>query len=309
MPEDADHPYGHARIEYVTGLLISFLIIILGLQLFRSSVDVALHPSPLQFSWITLVTLAIAIGVKIWQSFFNISIGKRINSVALIATGIDSRNDVIATCAVLLSVIIEKLTDLHLDGIMGCLVALFIIWSGIQLIKETSSPLLGEAPDPEFVTALSKRIFEFPGVLGIHDLVVHNYGPGRIFASVHIEVDASSDLMDSHDMIDNIERTLSSELKIQLVGHMDPIRYNDPLTNKMNVLIRECLSSIEGVSSIHDLRVVSGPTHTNIIFDVVLSPECKTEESKIKELISNRVKEFNPNYYTVINFDKNYTTL
>ena len=199
QPEDEDHPYGHARIEYLTGLFISIVIIVIGLQLLRTSIDKILHPDPLEFSCLTIIILVAAILIKLWQSLFNRSIGRKIRSVTLMATAADSRNDVISTSAVLISVIVGKFTGIQIDGYMGCLVALFIIWSGIQLVRETTSPLLGEAPDQELVDSIAEIVKKEPGVLGIHDLMVHNYGPGKIFASMHIEVDADGDLMESHE--------------------------------------------------------------------------------------------------------------
>lgn len=307
LPEDEDHPYGHARIEYLTGLLISVLIIVVGVQLLRSSVDKILNPQEFIFSWVTILILLIAIGIKIWQATFNIGLGKRINSVTLIATGTDSRNDVISTTAVLFSVIFTKLTGFQLDGYMGCLVALFIVWSGIMLVKETISPLLGEAPDEDLVMSISEGVMSYSGVLGVHDLIVHNYGPGRVFASIHVEVDADEDVMKSHDMVDNIERQLSEDLHIHLVAHLDPIRVDDPMINHLKSIISETVSEIPGITGIHDFRMVPGPTHTNIIFDAVLSPECKLKEAEIKKIITERVKEFNESYFVVITFDHTYT--
>ncbi len=307
LPEDRDHPYGHARIEYLTGLLVSALIIVVGVQLLRSSVDKVIHPDEFVFSLVTILILIIAIVIKIWQAVFNIALGKKISSVALIATGTDSRNDVISTSAVLLSVIITKISGFQLDGYMGCLVAVFIIWSGISLVRETVSPLLGEAPDEELVRDISEMTMDFDGVLGIHDLMVHNYGPGKIFASIHIEVDADGDIMAAHDMIDNIEKAISSALHIELVAHMDPIKVNDPLLNHMKEIITELLSEVEGVSGIHDFRMVPGPTHTNIIFDVVLSYSCKYTETEIKSMVEDKVREENPSYFVVITFDREYT--
>lgn len=308
-PEDEDHPYGHARIEYLTGLFISMLIIILGVQLFRSSFSKILHPDPLAFSYTTVIILVIAIAIKIWQAVFNISIGKKIRSVTLTATGTDSRNDVIATCAVLLSLIISKLFHIQLDGIMGCLVALFIIWSGIQLVRETSSPLLGEAPDEELVHSIQKTVLSQPGVLGIHDLVVHNYGPGKIFASIHIEVDAGGNLLESHDMIDNIERQVKEELQIQFTAHMDPVEKDNPLIHQLYQEILQVIGPLSGVQSIHDLRIVSGSTHTNIIFDAVITPDCTMTEEEICRCIEKKIKAIDPTYYVVITFDKAYTGL
>lgn len=309
QPEDEDHPYGHARIEYLTGLFVSVFIIVIGIQLLRTSVDKIIHPEPVQFSYITVAVLVIAIIVKLWQSLFNSSIGKKINSLTLTATAADSRNDVIATGAVLVSLFAGKFTGLQIDGFMGCLVALFIIWSGIQLVRETSSPLLGEAPDQELVNAITETVISEPGVLGIHDLMVHNYGPGKIFASMHIEVDADGDLMKSHDMIDNIERHVKESLSIEFVAHMDPIKIHDPLIRKMKSVISEAFMPLDGVESIHDFRIVPGPTHTNIIFDAVLSPECRLSEGEIRAAADNAVKAVNKNYYVVITFDKAYTNL
>lgn len=306
MPEDEEHPYGHARIEYISGMIVSVLIVVVGIELAKSSVEKILHPTALEFSWTIVVVLAIAILLKIWQAMFNIKIGKKINSVALAATGADSRNDVISTSVVLFSLIVGKFSGLQIDGYMGVLVALFIIWSGIGLVKETMSPLLGEAPDPELTNAISDMALSFDGVLGIHDLVVHNYGPGKIFASIHIEVDAAGDLMESHDMIDNIERQISTKLHLMLTAHMDPIRMNDPVVVQMTKLAKEVEEGLEGVTNVHDLRVVPGPTHTNIIFDVVVTAGCKLTTREIHDAFSKAVKAVDPHYFVVINFDKSY---
>lgn len=306
-PADETHPYGHARIEYLTGLVISFLIIILGIQLLFSSADKIRNPEPLEFSFVVIALLLIAILIKIWQALFNYKIGETINSSAIKATGTDGRNDVISTSAVLISIIAGKLTGLHLDGYTGALVALFIIYSGIQLIKETSTPLLGEAPDPELVAEIENRIIAYDGVLGIHDLIVHNYGPGRIFASVHVEVDANGDLIASHDVIDNIERTISEDLKIELVAHMDPLDTEDPLTSVIADKLHDIVCSVEGVKSFHDLRVVSGYTHHNIIFDVVVGPDFSMKDSELIKLLDRKIKELAPNYFTVITIDRSYT--
>lgn len=309
LPEDEKHPYGHARIEYLTGLFISILIIVIGVQLFRSSLEKILHPDPVQFSYITVAMLVAAILIKLWQAFFNVKIGRRIQSVALMATAADSRNDVISTAAVLISLIIAEITGFQTDGYMGCLVALFILWSGIQLIRETTSPLLGEAPDEEMVKAIIEITEREPSVLGIHDLMVHNYGPGKVFASMHIEVDADADLMKSHDMIDNIERIVKETLHIEFVAHMDPIRTNDPLIQKMHAVISDALTPIQGVDSIHDFRIVVGPTHTNIIFDAVLSTNCRTPEKEILRIAAEAAKRVDESYFVVITFDRAYTHL
>lgn len=306
LPEDDEHPYGHARIEYITGMIVSVLIVVVGVELIKSSIDKILHPEPLEFSWSMVIVLLLAILLKVWQAMFNIKIGKKINSVALTATGTDSRNDVISTTAVLFSIIIGKMANIQIDGYMGVLVALFIIWSGIGLIKETSSPLLGEAPDPDLVAAISEMASDFDGVLGIHDLVVHNYGPGKVFASIHIEVDANGDLMESHDMVDNIERQLSKKLHIVLTAHMDPIKVDDPIVALMNEVTTKVTDSLDGISNVHDLRVVPGSTHTNIIFDIVVNPSCKLSNKEIHQAFTDAIKAIDENYFVVINFDKNY---
>lgn len=305
-PEDQEHPYGHARFEYLTGMVVSLLIIVLGLKLLSTSFDKVLHPEPLEFSLVTIVILAVAIGVKVWQSRFNVKTGELIHSVTLKAAGIDSRNDVIITSAILVSIFIGKFTGLQLDGHMGCVVALFIMWSGIQLIKETSSPLLGKAPEPELVREIESRITSQRGVLGIHDLTVHDYGPGRIFASVHVEVDAKGDLIKSHDMIDNIERSLSRDLKIHLVVHMDPLETEDPLTIKLNDKISDILTNLDGVVGFHDLRVVAGYTHSNVVFDIVVSPDCKLTQADITKYVEDQLQLMDKTYYAVITFDKSY---
>ena len=309
QPEDEDHPYGHARIEYLTGLFISIVIIVIGLQLLRTSIDKILHPDPLEFSCLTIIILVAAILIKLWQSLFNRSIGRKIRSVTLMATAADSRNDVISTSAVLISVIVGKFTGIQIDGYMGCLVALFIIWSGIQLVRETTSPLLGEAPDQELVDSIAEIVKKEPGVLGIHDLMVHNYGPGKIFASMHIEVDADGDLMESHDMIDNIEKRIKDELHVEFVVHMDPVKTDDPLITKMKKIIADALLTLDGVDNIHDFRIVPGPTHTNIIFDVVLAADCSLSEKEITGIAAEAARSVDNDFYVVITFDHAYTRL
>lgn len=306
MPEDKDHPYGHARYEYLTGLLISVLIIVVGFQLLKSSFAKVLNPDPLEFSWITVIVLVIAIGIKVWQAVFNISIGKKINSLALIATGTDSRNDVISTCAVLAGIIIGKLAGIQLDGIIGCLVALFILWSGIQLIRETISPLLGEAPDEELVRDIQTLVLKEERVLGTHDLIVHNYGPGKVFASIHIEVDSRGSIMEIHEMIDDIEMMVKRELNIEFVAHMDPIELDNPIVDNVYRVVVSAIQQMDGVLGIHDLRVVPGKDHTNVIFDVVLSTECTMTKEQIHCELESVIKMIDPKYNLVANFDLAY---
>ena len=306
MPEDDEHPYGHARMEYLAGMAVSVMIIIVGVELGKSSIEKILHPSPLEFSWTVVIVLLLAIAIKVWQSLFNISAGKKINSLALIATGTDSRNDVISTSVVLAGVLMGHFLNVQIDGYLGLAVALFILWSGISLVKETVSPLLGEAPDPDLVNNIEKQTMNFDGVLGIHDLVVHNYGPGKIFASVHIEVDSDVDVMLSHDLVDNIEKQISHDLHLLLTAHMDPVNTHDPNREPLSNIIKEAISEIPGVLSFHDLRIVPGSTHTNVIFDVVVSSECKESPEKIKQILQERISGYNPAFCSVVEIDNSY---
>ncbi|MDI9472090.1 MAG: cation diffusion facilitator family transporter [Bacillota bacterium] len=309
MPEDKDHPYGHARMEYLAGLFIAVGIITVGILLLKSSVEKIINPEALTFTWVTIIILFLSIIVKLWQAFFYRFMGKAIQSVALKAAFTDSRNDVITTTVILIGVIITKFTDLILDGILGTVVALFIIWSGIQLVRETASPLLGEAPDEELIQSIVDIIRDHEGVLGIHDLVVHNYGPGKIFASIHIEVDADGDLMESHDMVDNIEKEVSAALHIHFVTHMDPIKTDDPLLNEVSKILDRTIADMEGIDSFHDLRSVSGPTHTNIIFDLVVEPDSTWQEKDIHSRLEKAVQKEYPFCYLVITYDDSYTSL
>lgn len=306
-PADAKHPYGHARMEYITGLAVSFIIILLGVQLVQTSFDKVLHPEESVFSYLTITVLIISILMKLWQGMFNKKVGKTIHSTALEATAADSINDVVATSAVLLSTVIAKLTGVNLDGYMGILVAIFILVSGIKMIGETINPLLGMAPDQEMVDQIYKKIMSYDTVLGIHDLVVHNYGPQRCFASVHVEVPASQDILISHDIIDNIERDFAKDMDIHLVVHLDPIVTDDETTNLLRAQVKQIVHDISPDLSIHDFRAVIGVSHTNLIFDVCVPFSVKMSDADITSLISQKVKEINPTYYTVIVVDRSYT--
>lgn len=306
LPEDKEHPYGHARIEYLAGLLVSVIIIVVGFELGKSSVEKIIYPTPTEFNATVVIVLILAIGIKIWQAIFNICAGKRINSMTLIATGADSRNDVISTSVVLLSLIVSHIFEIQIDGYMGVLVALFIMWSGIGLVRETVSPLLGEAPDSEMVADIEAIANSYDGTLGIHDLVVHNYGPGKVFASLHVEVDAAVDVMLSHDMIDNIEHEVAEKLSIACTAHMDPIDLSDPNREPLKQLLMEKVAELDGVQNFHDLRIVPGPTHTNVVFDVAVTPECKLTNEKIGEMLAAAVKGYGESFCAVVEFDRAY---
>lgn len=305
-PADANHPYGHERMEYISGLVVSFIILALGLQLIVSSVGKIFSPQVTRFSMISVFVLVISIMIKLWQSMFYRKIGKKINSTTLIATSIDSRNDIIATTAVLIAAIITHLIGYNLDGYMGVVVALFIIISGISLVKETISPLLGTAPTKELVDKIYEKILSYDGIIGLHDLTVHSYGEGQCFASVHCEVSAENDILVSHDIIDNIERDFLKEEGINLVIHLDPVITNDPKTNRLRAEVEYILENLSPQIGMHDFRVVWGVTHSNLIFDVVVPFDFQWSDDELIKLISDRIHRLNPNYYSVIAVDHDY---
>lgn len=289
-PADPEHPYGHARMEYISGMAVSFIIILLGLQLIGSSFEKILHPETVTVSYLTYAILIISILTKLWQGIFNRTVGKRIDSDALQATAADSLNDVFATSAVLISAIVYHFTSIPIDGWMGMAVAIFITISGIKLVIETGDPLLGQAPDPQLIREIGQRITSYDGVIGMHDLQVHSYGPGRTFASVHAEVPANVDILVSHDIIDNIEREVGAEMGINLVIHMDPVVTDNEEINRLKAEIDQIVKGIDTDLSMHDFRAVFGPTHTNLVFDVVVPPAFELTDSQIIQNISEKAK-------------------
>ena len=308
-PADKEHPYGHARIEYLAGLAVSVLIIVIGFALARTSLDKILHPPPVAFSWLTVAVLAGSIGVKLWMAMFNRTIGRRIGSATLEATATDSRNDVISTAAVLAALVLGQATHLVLDGWMGLAVALFILYSGIGLIKETVDPLLGEAPSEELAQHIARKVLSYDGVLGTHDLMVHDYGPGRCFASVHVEMAAEKDVLESHDIIDNIERDFHDNDNIHLVIHYDPIQTGDRAVGTLRAWVEGQLKTISPQLSMHDFRTVRGPTHTNLIFDVVVPAGFALDDAALRARIQQLAQQKNTQemkYYTVVTVDHSY---
>ncbi|MDR1571906.1 MAG: cation diffusion facilitator family transporter [Clostridiales Family XIII bacterium] len=306
-PGDRQHPYGHARMEYLLGLFISIGIVLIGARLLLGAIDRIRHPEPVDFSVALLVVLGASILVKVWQALMFIRLGKAIGSSTLKASGTDSRNDVASTAAVLASILVGHFTGLLIDGYMGCAVAVFIVVSGARLVKETSDPLLGRAPDPALVKDIEGMICGTDGVIGMHDLAVHDYGPGRVFASVHAEVDAHGDFMKSHETIDGIEREAAARLGVELVIHMDPVDLKDPLTIELKGQAKLLADGIEGVSGIHDLRVVRGYAHTNVVFDVLLSPSCPLPQDEIRRRLSEGLRRLDPSYNAVITFDMDFS--
>ena len=304
-PADEEHPYGHARMEYISGMAVSFIIILLGLELMGSSFEKILHPEEVGVSALTYLVLIVSIAVKLWQGMFNRNLGKRISSEALQATAADSLNDVFSTGAVLLSTLVYQFTAIPIDGWVGMLVAIFITVSGVKLIMETGSPLLGQAPDPQMVRELEEKITAYDGVIGIHDLQVHNYGPGRVFATVHAEVPANRDILVSHDIIDNIEREVGHEMNLNLVIHMDPVVTDDERLNQLHAQVQLIVAGIDSNLSMHDFRAVFGPTHTNLVFDVVVPPGFSLSDSELSRRIEQQVQTLG-SYFCVITVDHNY---
>lgn len=303
-PADEEHPYGHARVEYLSGLAVAGLILVIGVELVKSSFDKILHPQSVELSVLTVVVLICSILVKLWMSLFCGSLGKRIDSTALKATAADSRNDVISTAAVLLGLLIGHYFGLKIDGYIGMAVALFIIWSGCCIAKETIDPLLGQQADAQMVKSISELILSHDMILGVHDLMVHDYGPGQRFASVHAEMSANADPLTCHDIIDDIERDALRELKVHLVIHYDPVVTDDAQLNDLRRKVTQIIKAYDEALSIHDFRMVQGPGHTNLIFDVALPFYLKEQKSQIREAVDRALAQEPTKYYTVITFDE-----
>lgn len=307
-PADEEHPYGHARVEYIAGMIVSFSILLLGIQLIGSSVREIFHPEAVEFRWLSVVILGIAILVKLWMGLFYKKVGRTIDSTAVMANSADSMNDVYATSAVLVSALIGKAAGWQLDGYAGTLVAVFIIISGIGLVRETLNPLLGTAPTQELVDKIEYKLHSYEGVLGTHDLMIHNYGPQRCFATVHVEVSAKEDILKSHDMIDNIEKDFAEEFNIHLVIHLDPVVTDDEETNHMREVVRGILQEIDEKLSMHDFRMVKGNTHSNLIFDIMVPPRYRMSDKELRETVDKQVKAHQEDYFTVITVDRSYTS-
>ena len=303
-PADEHHPYGHARYEYLSGLAVAGMILIIGFELGKSSVEKILSPTPVEFSIPVAVVLIASIGIKLWMCLFNRKLGKHIGSTALQATAADSRNDVIATAAVLAAALIEAFTSWQIDGIMGLAVAVFILYSGITLARETISPLLGERASAELRELIISVLDDHPEVLGYHDLMVHDYGPGQRFASMHVEMDQQADPLECHELIDNLERECYKLHRVHLVLHYDPVVTGDPEQDRIRGMVEEVLQQEDTRISVHDFRMVRGKGHTNLIFDVALPPERMKDKKDIKRRLDETLAEKEETtYYTVITFD------
>lgn len=306
MPADNEHPFGHERIEYLASSVVGFLIILLGVELLKTSFEKILHPDEIVFSMLTVGVLLFSIVVKFFLYFFNIRLGKRFNSSVMKATAVDSLSDVLATSSVLLSTVVSPLIGLQLDGYMGVAVSILIMISGINILREMLDTLLGEKPAAELVERIENAIKKYDGVLGVHDLVIHSYGPRRFFATAHVEVDAKNDVLASHDLIDNIEREVEEQLNIHLVLHMDPLTMDDPDVNRWREMTKEIVAEVNESLSMHDFRVVKGVTHTNLIFDVVVPYQCQKNDRQVIEEITQKIQAQGENLFPVITIDRSY---
>ena len=303
---DRDHPFGHGRIEYISGLIVSMLILLVGFELGKSSIEKIVTPEPVEFSIVAVIILVCSIAVKGYMALYNFTIGKKIGSSAMRATAQDSLNDTIATAAVLLCLVFAKLTSINIDAYCGLAVSGFILFSGLRAVKETMDPLLGTPPSEEFIKDIENIVHSYEGVSGIHDLIVHDYGPARTMISLHAEVPCDADLLETHDMIDNIEKELREHLNCDAVIHMDPIATNDELTTSVREKVAALVTCIDSALTIHDFRMVTGPTHTNVIFDVVIPYGFKKTDDEIRKNIETIVKSIDTNYYSVVNIDRSY---
>lgn len=303
---DEDHPFGHGRIEYLAGLIVSLLILLVGVELLKSSVKTILSPSDVEFSALSAAVLAASVLIKLWMGRFNRILSRRIHSPAMAATATDSLSDAAATSVVLLGLLVGHFFSLHIDGWLGLLVALFILKAGFCSAKDTLDPLLGQPADPELVAGIERTILNHPQILGIHDLILHDYGPGRRMMSVHAEIAADSDLMEAHDIIDHVERELSSTYRLEAVIHMDPIAQNDPATLALYDRVLTLVTAIHPAITIHDFRVTPGPLLTNLIFDAVVPYEVKMSDDAVRDAIAEQVKTLGETYYAVVDIDRAY---
>lgn len=303
---DSDHPFGHGRMEYVSGLVVAGLILLMGAELAKTSVDKIAHPEAVTFSWLAAAILLVSIAVKLYMYMYNKAVGKKIGSAAMAATAADSLSDTVATAAVLLSMIVGKLANVQLDGWVGLVVALFILWSAVQAARDTISPLLGQAPDPALVKEIEALVMAHDTVVGVHDLVVHDYGPGRRIISLHAEVPADGQVLELHDVIDNIESELARKLHCEAVIHMDPVVVGDPVVTALREQTAALVRTIDPRITIHDFRMVPGKTHTNLIFDAVIPFDEQLTRPQVAQRICRLVEDMDGHYRAVVKIENSY---
>lgn len=303
---DDGHPFGHGRMEYLAGLLVSLMILLVGVELGRSSIGKILHPEEVDFSLVSTGILAASILVKLWMGQFNRGLGRKIGSAAMAATAADSLSDAVATAAVLAGTLVNRFAHVNIDGWVGLAVAVFILRSGWGAAKDTINPLLGESPDPELVKQLRELVLSHPQVVGMHDLIIHDYGPGRRLCSFHAEVPQDADILDAHDAIDHIEREIKEKFGIETTVHMDPIATADEKVNQLRRQVADLARVVEPEMTIHDFRVVRGPTHTNVIFDAVVPHKCRLTDEEVLQRLRQAVSALDPTYQAVIQIDRAY---
>ena len=303
---DDGHPFGHGRMEYLAGLLVSLMILLVGVELGRSSIGKILHPEAVDFSLVSTGILAASILVKLWMGQFNRGLGRKIGSAAMAATAADSLSDAVATAAVLAGTLVNRFAHVNIDGWVGLAVAVFILRSGWGAAKDTINPLLGESPDPELVKQLRELVLSHPQGVGMHDLIIHDYGPGRRLCSFHAEVPQDADILDAHDAIDHIEREIKEKFGIETTVHMDPIATADEKVNQLRRQVADLARVVEPEMTIHDFRVVRGPTHTNVIFDAVVPHKCRLTDEEVLQRLRQAVSALDPAYQAVIQIDRAY---
>lgn len=306
-PAEKDHPFGHGRMEYIAGFIVSMLIFLVAFELIKESVGKLIHPSRIEFSVTVMVILAISVLVKFYMFTYNRSVAKKIDSAAMRATALDCINDSVATVVVAVSLVLNHFLHLNIDGVAGLLVALFILYSGYSSAKETIGLLLGQAPDPEYVSEIEQTVLSQPGITGVHDLIVHNYGPGRQIISLHAEVPADLDVNIAHDHIDNAEQVLGEKFGCLAVIHTDPIVQNDKRRDELEAMTRQIVKSVDPAFSIHDFRVTMGDTHTNLIFDISIPHDTKMKKEEIKKAVTEKIREKDAGYFAVCCVEYNYT--
>lgn len=306
---DEDHPFGHGRIEYLSGLVVAVAILLVGLELGKSSLEKIVVPEPISFSWMSAAVLLVSILVKLWMSVFNRTLSRRIDSAAMAATATDSLSDVAATSAVLLGTLVGHFTGWQIDGWVGILVAALILRAGWGAAKDTLDPLLGQSPDPALVRGIHDTVLSHSLISGIHDLVIHDYGPGRCMISLHAEVPMDADVLEVHDEIDNIERELKARFHVEAVIHMDPIATHDPATTRLREQVAELVREIDPAMTIHDFRMTAGPDHQNLIFDAVVPHGCPLSDEQVRAAIAEKARELDEGYYTVVSLDRAYTDM
>ena len=306
QPADEEHPFGHGRMEYVSGLVISFVILLMGFELAKSSVEKIFNPEDIKFSWLTLSILIISVLVKLWMALFNHSLGKKINSTSMKATAVDSLSDCISTSAVIVAMLVLYFAGVNIDSYIGLAVALFILYSGVNTFRESLTPLLGTKPDKEFVNEIKAKVESFDDIVGTHDMIVHDYGVGNLIISMHAEVPMEMDFNSAHELIDKIEDDLKKQYKCLVTIHMDPVAVNDEKAMAVKAQVAEIVKSIDSRMTIHDFRMTDGKDRDNLIFDVVVPFGLKMSDASVREAISEKVSELDKAYYCVIKIDKDY---